>query len=40
MNNKIVLTNLAALKTKRGTAGVKEINAAIKTLIEATRPAA
>ena len=37
MNNKILVTNLAALKTKYGTAGVKEINTAIKTLIEADK---
>jgi hypothetical protein len=37
MNNKIIITNLAALKTKYGTAGVKEIDTAIKTLIEADK---
>lgn len=33
MNNKVIITNLTALKAKYGTAGLKQIRAAIKTLI-------
>ena len=35
MNTKIIVTNLAVLKKKYGTAGVKKINVAIKALIAA-----
>ena len=37
MNNKVIVTNLTALKSKYGAAGVKKINAAIKTLIAADK---
>jgi hypothetical protein len=37
MNNKVIVTNLAALETKYGAAGVKKINTAIKALIDADK---
>jgi hypothetical protein len=37
MNDKIIVTNLTALKTKYGAAGLKKIRAAVKTLIAADK---
>lgn len=37
MNNKVIITNLAALKSKYGAAGLKKVRAAIKTLITADK---
>jgi hypothetical protein len=37
MNEKVIVTNLGALKAKYGTAGVKKINTAVKALIAADK---